>query len=344
MGYFIVMLWIIVLPCIVGVLLVERQAEHIIIKQWLYGQFLLWAVFHIITVPYILLGQNLDFVVTRYLWIVGVLLAVSIACFVRSITKYGYERKSIVLPKANTLWLAFTVLFIVQVMAMLFFAVNDGDDAFYMAIANIAQSGGNMYTVNAYSVGMIEMNYRYALAPFPIWLAFLTEISGIHTLVIGHVVLGVFMLVFFYALHFLLAKELLHDDKKAIAIFMLFLAVFVVWGNTSTHTPASFLITRSRQGKALVASIVLPMLWVLIVDFMKRLQNKEKVGYRFYVIIASVMLTAALGSSMGGVLCIVVWGSFCLMCAILYKKPAILLPGVISSLPTFAFAVIYLLS
>ena len=96
----------------------------------------------------------------------------------------------------------------------MFLQVNDGDDAYHMAIASVAESSGNMYTANVYAFGNTTLTYRYALAPFPIWIAYLSRISGVHTLTIAHIILGIFLITMSYVIYASSAKELFGDNRK----------------------------------------------------------------------------------------------------------------------------------
>lgn len=356
MGYVILLLYLIPLPIIVGGLFSTKLNKISFGQQWVFGQFTLWALFQVLGVYFILTKQSLDALVKANNLAIEllVLLCVIKAIFMKNGTiarkenfiqriKSDWNNLWSSLKAHKLLWIAFLVLYLVQILGMCFFAVNDGDDAYHMAIANIAESSGNMYTANVYAFGNTTLTYRYALAPFPIWIAYLSRISGVHTLTIAHVVLGIMLVTLSYKIYALSAKELFGDNKKKRLQMLCLIAILYIWGNTSSHTAESFLLLRSRQGKALVAGIVFPAIVYLLLHIGKKLEQKRQVGLMSYVLAATVILTGFLGSALGGSLVVLLWGSALVFLAIGYKKFSLLPLGVLSALPGLVYAVLYLL-
>ncbi len=346
MGYLMLFLWLMILPFCAGGLFCTKKNRISLGGQWLWGHFLLWAVFQIIAVYYILNKGSLDDVITAH-WIITVVIALVGLAVLFKLWIDGHKR----IRKKPFLWIKehkflvgiFVTLWLVQMLALVFLAVNDGDDAYYMAIASVAESSGNMYTANVYAFGGTELTYRYALAPFPIWIAFLSKISGVHTLVIGHIILGMMLVTMSYVIYDQIGRELFGDNFRKRIQMLIWVAVLFVWGNTSSHTAESFLLLRSRQGKALVAGLVFPAMIYLLIKVGHALEQKEKIIVREYLLATAIILTGCLGSTLGGALVMLLWGSGLLFLAIGYKKWMLLPPGLLSIAPGLVFAVIYLL-
>lgn len=347
MGYLILFFWLAVLPVCVGGLFVTKQNRISLGGQWVWGQFFLWSMFQVIAVFFILGQEELDKVVSVYSLAAMFAAIFGILCSLFVWIK-GDKRPR----KTQPLWTKdhiffkgiFVVLWLIQMGALLFLAVNDGDDAYYMAVANAAESSGSMYTVNVYAFGGTELNYRYALAPFPIWIAFLSRVSGVHTLVLGHVILGMVLVTMSYVIYAQMGKELFGGDSQKCMQLLVFVALLYIWGNTSSHTPESFLLLRSRQGKALVAGIVFPAMVYLLIKIGRMLEHRQKLSVREYVLAAVIILTGCLGSTLGGMLVVLLWGSALFFLAIGYKRWAILPAGVLSVIPGLALAAIYFLN
>lgn len=347
MGYLILFLWLIVLPLCTGGLFRTKQNRISLGGQWLWGQFCLWAVFQA-TAVYFILKQGTLVEVTRTNVIAAVVMAIGGLLVTWKLWINGYKT----ICKEQFLWIkqhkllfgVLAVLWLTQMLALLFLAVNDGDDAYYMAIASVAESSGNMYTANVYAFGGTELNYRYALAPFPIWIAFLSKISGVHTLIIGHVILGIILVTMSYIIYAQIGLELLGDNYRKRMQMLIWVAVLFIWGNTSSHTAESFLLLRSRQGKALVAGLVFPAMIYLLIKIGHALEQRMKISVKEYLLAAVIILVGCLGSTLGGVLIILLWGSGLLFLAIGYKKWLLLPAGVLSTVPGLIFALIYLLN
>ena len=351
---FILLLYLTLVPLIVGRLFQTKLNKISLVGQWVYGQFTLWAVFQLLAVYYVLQKESLDALVRTNNLAVQILLLVAIikavvgsSMFVRHKAKRNLKERfaSFWTEFQTHKWwnVIFTVLLVAQIVAMICLQVNDGDDAYHMAIANVAESSGNMYTANVYAFGNTTLTYRYALAPFPIWIAYLSRISGVHTLTIAHLVLGVFMVSLSYAIYAHSAKELFGDNHKKRLQFLCAVATLTIWGNTSSHVAESFLLLRSRQGKALVAGIVFPALIYLLIHIGKKLEQHQKISLMQYVFAMCVILTGFLGSTLGGSLVVLLWGVALLFLAIGYKKISILFWGVLSTLPGLIYAALYLL-
>jgi len=365
MGYVILFGWLILLPICVGSIFGFRQKDKITLAvRWMQGQFLLWAIFQVVAVYYILIMGKLSQVTRVYIIVAGLLAGTGLLLELGAFVKWAGKEKaqwSLVDCSRNivhksmhglrNMWtkdtkvlaIVFGLLWLTQMLAILLLAVNDGDDAFYMAVANVAQSSDTMYVANVYSFGGTELTYRYALAPFPIWIAFLARISGLHTLVIGHIILGMVLITLSYIIYAQAGKVLFGDDRRKCLLFLIFIAVLYIWSNTSSHTPESFLLLRSRQGKALVAGIVFPAILCLVLQIGRLLEHKQKVTVRYYIIAATVILTGCLGSTLGGGLVILLWGSALLLLAIGYRRWTLILPGILSVLPGSVYALLYLL-
>lgn len=347
MGYLILFLWLIVLPLCAGGLFRTKQNRISLGGQWLWGQFCLWAVFQVIAVYFILRQGTLDEVIGINIMATACMALGGLFATWKLWTN-GYK----LICKEQFLWIrqhkllvgVFTALWLVQMLAIMFLAVNDGDDAYYMAIASVAESSGNMYTANVYAFGGTELNYRYALAPFPIWIAFLSKISGVHTLIIGHVILGMILVTMSYVIYAQIGREFFGDNYRKRIQMLIWVAVLFIWGNTSSHTAESFLLLRSRQGKALVAGLVFLAMIYLLIKIGHALEQRMKITVQEYLLAAMIILAGCLGSTLGGVLVILLWGSGLLFLAIGYKKWLLLPAGILSTVPGLVFAAIYLLN
>ncbi len=352
MGYVILAVWLIFLPfCAGGVFRIVKNNHISLSVQWLWGQFYLWALFQIVAVYFILKEGDLSELVRVYV-IVAVCVSVSglIATAGMWIKEYRFRKcktfmwKSPCIKKKPEMVLAalFAALWLLQMLGVIFLAVNDGDDAYYMAIANVAESSGCMYTANVYTFGGTELTYRYALAPFPIWIAFLSRISGVHTLIIGHVILGLVLVTMSYVIYAQAGRELFGEDRKKRWMLLIGIAVLYIWGNTSSHTAESFLLLRSRQGKALVAGLVFPAMICLLIKIGRALEQSKRITAENFFLAAIIILAGCLGSTLGGSLVILLWSSALLLLAVGYRRWSLLPSAILSAVPGIVFAILYL--
>jgi len=347
MGYVILFGWLVILPYLAGGVLQSKKHKISPPVRWIWGQFLLWAVFQLTAVPYIVTEKSFRAMVPVYLTAGLLLGVVGAICTARMWIKEdnGSTHVSAMWTKGEKIFAVLLAgLWVLQMLVIVFGAVNDGDDAFYMAVANVAESSDSMYLTNVYAVGTMELNYRYALAPFPIWIAFLARISGVHTLTIGHVVLGIMLVTMAYGIYAQIGRDLWGKNRLKRLQFLFFVMLLHIWGNTSSHTAESFLLLRSRQGKALVAGIVFPAIIYLLLKVGHNLEQRKEIKLQDYLLAAAIILTGCLGSTMGGALIILLWGSALVLLVLGYRKWKLLPAGILCSVPGLILAAMYLLN
>lgn len=345
MSVVILFLWLLALPLAVGGLF-SYDGKRDIPGRWIRGQFLLWAAFQLTAVPIVLTAGTME----QILWIyvpVSLFLGVIGAALGWKKASAGATRSGQTFSGVNREEKILTVLFLgfwlFQMYMVVTQAINDGDDSFYMAVAHIADQSGSLYQANAYSIGTMELNYRYVLAPFPVWVALLSRLSGLHTLTVGHIGLGVMLITFSLAVYWQMAGELFGRLAQKLR-FLLCVCVLYVWGNTSSQTAESFLITRSRQGKAFVSGVAFPALvWVLL-RMGTGLDEKENARAGDYVFAGCILMAGCLGSAVGGAILLLAWGGVTCMWTVCYRRPGLLWRGILAALPGAAYSVMYLLA
>lgn len=351
MGYILLILWLTLLPICVGSLFPDQNTFHTPLRL-LRGQFFLWALFQLITVPVVIAKGSLALVMVIYIPLSLIFGIAGLVCVFKRkehpapLASWRQEISGCTkLQKAETavLFILVLALWLFQMIMVVTQAVYDGDDSFYMAVANIANTNGSLYQINAYSMGTTGLNYRYILAPFPVWVAMLARMSGLHTLTVGHVVLGVALISFSYLIYWQIGSGLFKEKISRLR-FMLCVCVLYLWGNTSIHTAESFLITRSRQGKALVSGLVFPAFISVLLSMGNTLDEEELPKRSSYFYMACIMLAGCLGSAFAGAILILFWGIVNLMWAVSYRKTRQLPTAVLTALPSAVFSVIYLLS
>ncbi len=351
MGYVILTLWLTLLPICVGSLFPYPDGFQTPLRL-MKGQFLLWALFQLITVPIVIAQGTLEQVIIAY---VPLCLILGAAGLVRVLKRkerpagLNASLRALSTPdklqnrECKLLLFLILALWLFQMIIVVTQAVYDGDDSFYMAVANLADTNGSLYQINPYSVGTLELNYRYILAPFPVWVALLARISGLHTLTVGHVVLGIALISLSYLIYWQISGELFRNKISRLR-FMLCVCVLYLFGNTSVHTAESFLITRSRQGKALVAGLVFPALVSVFLSIGNSLDKGEKPKTNVYVYTACILLTGCLGSAFGGAILLLFWGGVNFMWVVAYRRFRQIPGAILAAAPAAAFSLVYLLA
>ena len=247
------------------------------------------------------------------------------------------------------LWVLAGVLLLVQLVLAVLMVYGDGDDAYYVAISAAAEESGRMYQKIPYTGMHTELDVRHGLAPFPIWIAWLAQMTGITTVIVAKTLVPVALISMTYGVFYLLGSRVLfagegaYRKKWALPAFLLCTEVLVLFGDYSYYTVENFMIARSRQGKAALGSILIPMIFFLLLTLLRKIQEEQKITVGFWVLLGSVMTACCLASTMGALLACMLVGTAGLCGAVSYRKWKLILPLIGCCIPCIVYAGMYLL-
>lgn len=292
-------LGVLLLPLLMGIIPSKKNTDIKII--WATGFLCEWAVVFVCFLPAIIKGKPLhvpalmSLYICAFLGLIGLVISIVEKRF--KPTSFG-EKK---LPsKSEIIYLGiFLAIVLFQLYKTIFFAYEDGDDAFYVATSQAAASTDTMYKIDAYLGIEIDVNFRYALAPFPMWIASISYLTKVDAAIVSHTILPPVLILVTYAIYVEIAKLLYEDDRKKRYIFLMLLSIFFMFENVSTSTQGTFLLTRARQGKEALANVILPFLFLTGFKIIK--ENCE-VKFRDWLILIITCTAAALTSLLGNIL------------------------------------------
>ncbi len=340
---------LLVIPTIVGSLFasVDRRYQSLPF-MWVSGQMLLWAGFQVIAVPLVLVQGTFTTVVRLYSFYTAI-------CFIWAVIMLFVRRKTPLKVavqnhssqkqqrKYSLWWILFWVILIGQLIASFFLAYADGDDAFYVATAGIAEESDTMYYKMPYTGGATELDVRHGLAPFPLWIAYLARITGIRTVTVAQLLVPPVLIAMAYAVYYLLGSKLFQKRKEWIPVFLVFVELLVLFGDYSMYTPEKFLIARSRQGKAALSAMIIPLLLYLLLELLEKLEEKQRMTVAFWGLLACTLTTACLCSTLGAVLTCMLIGIVGICGAVCYRKWKFLVPMAVCCVPCVVEVLLYLM-
>lgn len=330
------------------------------------GYILMWAVFQLIAVPVVLRAGKFR----------QVELIFEAACLTFAIAgallfmlqlKGGLWEKSVSRGKeawgkvrsregavALALWAVFFGSLLFQAAQAYRLAYADGDDAYYIPISTAANLGGGMYAVDSYTGAPTTLDMRHGLAPFPIWVSFIAAKCGVNAAVAAHSLMPLVLIPVTYVLYLEIGKLLCRDvvsgkEGRAVTgrnillpVFMIFVSLLQIWGNYSIYPASTFLLTRTRQGKAALGNVILPFLLLLLYKIAEEVKEQGKAGMQNVLWMMAAMTAGCLCSTMAGFLC----GLLVVMTAgllfILYRKPHVLWQGLLGCAPGIVYSLLYL--
>ncbi len=339
-GSLILLFWLGVLPVFVGSLLAGKECDNnnSIVYRFMAGNMLLWAAFQLICVPCIVMEKPLSLVVRGYVVLSLLLFVCGGVLFWKNPLRW--EKKGRPERAERVIKAAFGLLLLIQLVCAVVMTYGDGDDAYYVAVSTIANESNTMYMINPYSYGATGLDIRHGLAPFPIWIAFLARISGLHTTMVAHVVVAVYLIMMSYGAFYLVGKQLF-TDKKQRYLFMVFMALLVLFGDSSFRTPENFMIARSRQGKAAMGSVIIPMIIFLMLVILRQLKEGEKVGVKKWILLAATVTGACLCTTLGTSLVCMMIGLIGVCALFVYKKWLPVCRMALCCVPAVCYALLY---
>ena len=318
--------------------------------MWTTGYILMWAMFQVICVPFILTetvyAGRFPQVVAVFGTVSGLFAVAGVALWTIRYKKgiLGKFEKGPVSGKSGkevVFWVLCILLIGLQLVLSVAMNYADGDDAFYVAVSSLTEDKNTMYKANPYSVGNTDLNMRHGLAPFPIWITFLARISGAHTTVVAQTVVSTILILLTYVLFAQIGKILFAEKKEGLPLFLSFTALLVIFGDYSIYTVENFMIARSRQGKAALGNIIIPMVIFLFLLLFERIRREQKIELMLWVLLTATVTAACLCSTLGTFLMCLFLGVIGLCAGIVYRKWSLIWKTAICCLPALVFAALY---
>lgn len=323
---------------------VDRQEKNAGF-MWMAGYLVLLAVFQILSVPLIIRGARFSTLVLWFAVLCVLLSAAGVIVWLYRLHKRpalqavrGKAEKGEIL-----LWVVFGALLLLQLFMACYLTFADGDDAYFVTAATIADGTDTMYFYLPYTGGTTSLDMRHALAPFPLYIAFLARITGLHTATVAHVAMPVILIPLTYCIYGLIGSRLFKAKRRQLPVFMIFTAILILWGNYSLYTAETFLMTRTRQGKAALGNIMVPAFFFLVYLVGERLAENKKVEKSLWLLLFCLTTFSSLCSTFGGFLAAVLFGAFGLCALMVYKRWRLLLPLVLCLLPAAIYMGMYMI-
>lgn len=329
--------------------------------RWVSGQMCLWAGFQLICVPLILREKHFSEVAGLFwVYMAAVMILAAGMELKRGIKgrntdgrhqqrgknfSFAGMMRNIKAEKLVALaeWIIVFGLLLYQLMQTVRLSYADGDDAFYLAVSAAAHKSDVMYLTNPYTGLSTGVDMRHALAPFPVWISFLAQVSGMHAAIVAKTVLPVVLICMTYAIFYLLSLRLFPERGERRPLFMIFAQLLVLFGNYSIYTAENFMLARSRQGKAAFGSIVIPFVLLLFLLLLQRLEAGGKIQGFLYLMFGAAAVTGCLCSTLGSLILCMIVGIVGILGALCYKRFDVLLPLAGSCIPCVCYAAIYLI-
>lgn len=333
---FLAVLWLAAVPASVGLLFTGRKQLKIS-ELLLHGYILLFAVMEILVLPMILLKMPLHILTSVY----GILAAGFAAGGLLLWKKKNSSKNLLGNMERPSIYFWMAVLVIVlQVLMCAAMAHMDADDCFYVAAATTDVHTDSIFAVDPYTGCEYRvLPRRYVLSPFPVFLAVASRLSGgMHPAVMAHMVFPVIFLPMAYMVQYCLAEKMFSGERKAKDIYLLLTACICSFSGYSVYNTGNFQMVRIWQGKAVLASVLLPYLLYLCISIFFGEKRKNSWTALFLTNISCCLL-----SSMGIILAPLMTGCFLVASFVMQREWKTAAKGLLCCLPSIVLGVAYIL-
>lgn len=317
-----------IIPFLLGMLLCGNRDK---IRAYIYGWMIMLALFEILVLPLIFLKAS--FQTFCILWMTVIIILALFGLY--------KNRKNLPLKFANTPHPTWTGIFfvlqcLVQVILVAVLQHSDADDMYFIGIANTSLSTNTMLQFEAYT-GQPAASFplRYVFSPFPIFIACISKFTGIHPAIIAHTLFPIVFIPIFYLIMYKLGEKIF-TEKAKILLFCNIIALLNFFGNYSIYTSSTFLLFRIWQGKAIVANIILPVLFLGFLEDWRENENS-------FLTLLVVVLAGCGVSSMGIILQLLILFVYGLV-YLIQKQWKKVLKVFLACIPCFALSLAYIIA
>ena len=257
------------------------------------------------------------------------------------------RRTAVQNPERLLFWLLFLASVGYQMYMAFAYASFDGDDAYYVVQSVLADQTGVLNRIRPYTGLSTDLDIRHALATLPLWIAYVARMTGIHATIVAHTLLPLIFIPLTYYVFVQIGRKLFSDGSVKLPIFLTLVSIMQIWGNISIYTNETFFLTRTWQGKSVLANLILLVELWLMLELCAREKNRERqeeTGSQlpYWLLLAVNHIAAAMMTSMGAFLTALLFGITALVAAIRYRSWSILWKTALCCIPNVVYLMLLL--
>lgn len=306
-----------IMPYIVGCLPVIRWRWQTpgVASAIVFGTVLLWAIFLLISIPCTLWCGKFH----------GLIALVATAWGLCTIASLILLKKELLAPlyalakrmqRPALLPIIVLACMVVMTAVPVLLKHQDADDATYVALVTDVVQTETLYGNHFFTGASLDENdtrrpwvigWQRILAPFPLLVAWYAKMCAIHPAIMSHTILPGVLIPLAFMVYYLLAQTFFSGSEDQ-WIFLLIMCTALVFGGFSPWATGSFLLMRIWQGKALLAAIFLPLLFLLLVQ-----EQQQGLKAALWCALTTVTMAAVVTTTMTSVLVPFLLAAFCLV-------------------------------
>lgn len=330
----------VLIPEVLGKLItIKNKEKGCRMYSYMAGILLMLSVFQIVILPCILLDTSLNCVIV--VW-VAILLMIILYLTIKygeiawdSLKRFNWKEE---IRKIDILGIVVFILVVIQAFMLAKYAHYDADDAYYVGMAVTSWDTNSLMRYDCYTGELLEgILSRYVLSPFPMFIATVSKLIGVHPAITAHTLIPIIFIPMAYLVYALIGKILFASNKIKNQIFLILISIMGVFGYWSIYNQQIFLLYRVWQGKAILAGVLLPMIFYMALKYWTK-----KYTVSDWCVLICLMLSTCLVSSMGIIFGAILVGIFGIMVLIKKRDFVETMKILVCASPNLILAVAYL--
>ncbi|MBO4862854.1 MAG: hypothetical protein J5517_00665 [Eubacterium sp.] len=301
------------------------------------GNFSIWALCQVISVPIILFKES-------FLWVVIFLSAAIIIIISLGIMRESWIEFNLLIKKRDALIIIVSiVIFLAFLLFSVFLQHTDADDSRFVVNAVDIIRTHRMFLTNPATGEYLgtwkgEVT-RDVTSPWAVFISYCSYICLIHPTIVFHLILPINLYFNLLCIYWILSDKIVKDGVILYRCIFIFLMFFIsIYGYASVYTAETFLITRIWQGKSVVVGLGIPFLISLYID----IYNNSVDRYKF-ILLLIVETALCLASGMGITIGALMAGSYGIVYAINKKEWRMGICMCLTAVPNVIYMVISLI-
>lgn len=310
-----------IMPILCGGILLERCSNSmflfVFMKAWLHGILMMFTLY--LPLALIVTFCRLPFLTLNIMWLIGMFVLAFLGgktwcSFVKNKeTNFSFFKNCTFLERVrnkNTWYiLVIIVLVTIQIVAVTVLQTQNDDDAWYVTTGASAWYTGNVSDVDATgNFAPWKSMADYVLSPWPVFCATVASLMKIHPTIFMHSILPAVIVIFAYVTYCYIGVTMFKDRKDQVYVFVMIYALLNIMGNFSSRSVGVFLLQRPWQGKAVMTSILIPMLFATSSKFMEE-ERTRRDGIVCLLNMVALLLVSSMSVPFSGL----VFGSYMLV-------------------------------
>lgn len=304
-------------------------------KAYAVGFVGMWAILQLITVPLVMLKQS---------FIVVVIAESVLIC---ALCLYGLIKRQFASPVPKLEGAgekcAFAAVCIIVVALLAVTALmqhTDADDSRFVVNAVDIVRTNKMFLTNPATGQPIAVwegeLIKDITSPWAVFIAYCAKVTGIHATIMAHTFLPIALTLMMCVVYWMLSDIFFRGDIVYRSVFTIMAIILNIYGYYSVYSAETFAITRIWQGKAVVASVGIPLIFLIS---MWIYENIEQNG--LYVLLFMTGLAMCLMSGMGIIIGAVMLGCIGFLYGVMKKSFKVFFKMIAAVLPCIIYFAIY---